>query len=191
MTEQQKMWYAMGVLIGADFKGQGEETLDSESLLAGMTDIYAGSEKMSAEEAAQIIGQYRAQKMSAVGTAWLADNAKKEGVQITESGLQYKVLTKGSGDTHPVITDTVTTHYEGSLISGQVFDSSFQRGEPAAFPLNRVIAGWTEGIQLMTEGDTFEFYIPYHLGYGAQGAGNDIPPYAALIFKVELIGIQG
>ncbi len=181
----------MGVLIGADFKGQGEATLDSDSLLAGMTDIYAGSEKMSAEEAAQIIGQYRAQKMSAVGAEWLAENAQKEGVQTTESGLQYKVLSKGAGDKHPVATDTVSTHYEGSLITGKVFDSSYKRGEPAAFPLNRVIAGWTEGIQLMTVGDTFEFYIPFHLGYGAQGAGNDIPPYAALIFKVELLGIQG
>lgn len=191
MTEQQKMWYAMGVLIGADFKGQGEATLDSDSLLAGMTDIYAGNEKMSAEEAAQIIGQYRAQKMSAVGAAWLAENAQKDGVVTTDSGLQYKVLSKGSGDQHPVATDTVSTHYEGSLITGQVFDSSYKRGEPAAFPLNRVIAGWTEGIQLMTVGDTFEFYIPFNLGYGAQGAGNDIPPYAALVFKVELLGIQG
>lgn len=190
MTEQQKMWYAMGVLIGADFKGQGEATLDSDSLLAGMTDIYAGNEKMAAEEAAQIIGEYRAQKMSAVGTAWLAENAKQDGVITLESGLQYKVLSKGDGGKQPVATDTVSTHYEGSLINGQVFDSSYKRGEPAAFPLNRVIAGWTEGIQLMSVGDTFEFYIPFQLGYGAQGAGNDIPPYAALVFKVELLGIQ-
>jgi len=180
----------MGVLIGADFKGQGEATLDSDSLLAGMKDIYAGEEKLSAEEAAQIIGQYRAAKMSAVGTAWLAENAKKDGVTTTASGLQYKVLSSGSGDKHPVATDTVSTHYEGSLITGQVFDSSYKRGEPTAFPLNRVIAGWTEGIQLMKVGDTFEFYIPYNLGYGAQGAGNDIPPYATLVFKVELLGIQ-
>ena len=190
MTEQQKMWYAMGVLIGADFKGQGEATLDSESLLAGMTDVYAGKEKMAAEEAAQIVGDYRAQKMSVVGTAWLAENAKKEGVQSLPSGLQYKVLSKGDGAKNPVSTDTVSTHYEGSLINGQVFDSSYKRGEPVAFPLDRVIAGWTEGIQLMTVGDTFEFYIPFNLGYGAQGAGNDIPPYATLIFKVELLGIQ-
>jgi len=180
----------MGVLIGADFKGQGEATLDSESITAGMKDMYAGNPKMSAEEAAQLIGEYRAKKMSAVGTAWLAENAKKDGVTTTDSGLQYKVLTKGSGDKHPIATDTVSTHYEGSLINGQVFDSSYKRGEPAAFPLNRVIPGWTEGIQLMTVGDTFEFYIPFNLGYGAQGAGNNIPPYATLVFKVELLGIQ-
>lgn len=190
MTEQQKMWYATGILISTDFKGQGEETIDSDSLLAGMKDVYAGEEKMSAEEAAQIIGEYRAQKMSATGMAWLAENAKEEGVKTLESGLQYKVLQKGDGTKKPAATDTVTTHYEGSLISGQIFDSSYKRGEPAAFPLNRVIAGWTEGIQHMVVGDTFEFYIPFHLGYGAQGAGNDIPPYATLIFKVELISIQ-
>ncbi len=190
MTEKQKMWYAMGVLIGADFKGQGEETLDSESLLAGMTDMYAGDEKIAAEEAAQIIGEYRAHKMSALGTAWLVENAKKEGVQSLPSGLQYKVLSNGYEDKKPEATDTVSTHYEGSLINGQVFDSSYKRGEPASFPLNRVIPGWTEGIQLMNVGDTFEFYIPFNLGYGAQGAGNDIPPYATLVFKVELLGIQ-
>ena len=190
MTKQQKMWYAMGVLIGTDFKGQGEATIDSESLLAGMTDVYAGNEKIVAEEAAQIVGDYRAQKMSVVGTAWLAENAKKEGVQSLPSGLQYKVLSKGDGAKKPVAADTVSTHYEGSLINGQVFDSSYKREEPVAFPLNRVIAGWTEGIQLMTLGDTFEFYIPFNLGYGAQGAGNDIPPYATLIFKVELLGIE-
>lgn len=190
MTEQQKMWYSMGLLIGNDFKNQGEESLEAESLAQGIKDMYAGKTEMTLEEAANTIGQYRSAKMSKEGTAFLAINGQNEDVTTLPSGLQYKVLTKGTGSTHPKASDTVSTHYEGKLISGKIFDSSYQRGEPAAFPLNRVIAGWTEGIQLMVVGDVFEFYIPFDLGYGAQGAGNDIPPYATLIFKVELLGIQ-
>ena len=127
--------------------------------------------------------------MKAEGEAYLAENAKKEGVKVTASGLQYKVLTEGTGKS-PKATDKVVCHYEGMLIDGTMFDSSVQRGEPATFGLNQVIAGWTEGLQLMKEGGKTRFFIPYNLGYGAQGAGGSIPPYAALIFDVELIEVK-
>ena len=123
------------------------------------------------------------------GEKYLAENAKKDGVVSLPSGLQYKVLTDGSGK-KPKATDKVKCHYEGFLIDGTVFDSSVQRGEPAVFPLNGVIAGWTEGVQLMAEGAKYRFFIPYQLAYGPQGAGASIPPYAALIFDVELIQVM-
>jgi FKBP-type peptidyl-prolyl cis-trans isomerase len=124
------------------------------------------------------------------GIAFLADNAKKANVVTTASGLQYEILTKGTGTKSPSATDNVTVHYQGTSLDGKEFDSSYKRGAPATFPLNGVIAGWTEGVQLMTEGAKFRFYIPSQLAYGEQGAGRDIGPNAALIFDVELIKIQ-
>ena len=122
------------------------------------------------------------------GIAFLAENAKREGVFCTRSGLQYEILKEGDGP-HPTSFDTVRCHYEGTLIDGTVFDSSYRRNQPAEFGLRQVIAGWTEGVQLMKEGSIFKFYIPYNLAYGERGAGADIPPYAALIFTVELIKV--
>ncbi len=126
----------------------------------------------------------------AAGIAFLAQNAKKPNIKTTASGLQYEVLTQGKGTTSPAATDTVTVHYKGTTLDGTEFDSSYSRGAPASFPLNRVIAGWTEGVQLMKEGDKFRFYIPSDLAYGAEGAGRLIGPNAALIFEVELIKIE-
>jgi FKBP-type peptidyl-prolyl cis-trans isomerase len=123
------------------------------------------------------------------GEKFLAENAKKPDIIVTKSGLQYTVLQQGEG-AKPTATDKVTVHYEGTTIDGNVFDSSYKRGEPASFPLNRVIAGWTEGVQLMQEGSKFRFFIPSSLAYGARGAGRDIGPNSALIFDVELIKIQ-
>lgn len=123
------------------------------------------------------------------GLAFLADNAKKEGVKSTASGLQYEVIKEGEGP-KPKATDTVSVHYHGTLIDGKVFDSSVERGEPTQFPLNRVIPGWTEGVQLMSKGAKYRFFIPYDLAYGDRGAGADIKPYSALIFEVELLEIQ-
>ena len=123
------------------------------------------------------------------GEKYLAENAKKEGVVTLPSGLQYLVIKKGNGK-RPKATDKVKCHYEGMLVDGTLFDSSVQRGEPATFPLNQVIAGWTEGLQLMTEGSKYRFFIPYTLGYGERGAGASIPPFAALVFDVELIEVQ-
>jgi FKBP-type peptidyl-prolyl cis-trans isomerase FkpA len=126
----------------------------------------------------------------AAGTAFLAENAKKPNIITTASGLQYEVLTPGTGTVSPKATDNVTVHYKGTTIDGTEFDSSYSRGEPATFPLNRVIAGWTEGVQLMKEGAKYRFFIPSELAYGEQGAGRAIGPNAALIFDVELIKIQ-
>ena len=123
------------------------------------------------------------------GKKFLEENAKKEGIQTTASGLQYEVLRDGAGP-KPGAANTVEVHYEGRLIDGKVFDSSYQRKETISFPLNRVIPGWTEGLQLMSTGSKYRLYIPSELGYGARGAGGDIPPHAALIFDVELISIR-
>lgn len=123
------------------------------------------------------------------GSVFLVENAKKEDIQTTESGLQYQVLNKGEGETHPTATSTVEVHYHGTLIDGTVFDSSVERGEPISFPLNKVIKGWTEGVQLMVEGDKFRFFIPSELAYGNQGVGT-IKPGSTLIFDVELISIK-
>lgn len=129
------------------------------------------------------------EESKAKGEAFLAENAKQPNIVTTASGLQYEVLSKGAGATYPSATDSVTVHYKGTTIDGNEFDSSYSRGEPATFPLNHVIKGWTEGVQLMKEGDKFRFYIPADLAYGASGAG-PIGPYEALIFEVELIKIH-
>lgn len=140
-------------------------------------------------EAMQAEMEQQALQMKEEQTAWLKENAKKDGVKTTKSGLQYEVITLGDGP-KPKATDRVKVHYEGSLTDGSVFDSSYERGEPITFGLNQVIKGWTEGLQLMPVGSTYILYIPYDLGYGERGAGNNIPPYATLIFKVELLGIE-
>ena len=128
-------------------------------------------------------------KARSEGESFLRDNGKRPGIITTASGLQYEILEEGNGK-HPKATDSVKCHYEGRLIDGTVFDSSIRRGEPAVFPLNGVISGWTEGVQLMAEGAKYRFYIPYQLAYGANGAGSSIPPYAALIFDIELIAVM-
>jgi len=123
------------------------------------------------------------------GRKFLAENGKKPGVITTASGLQYEVLTAGTGET-PKLTDKVTTHYKGTLINGKQFDSSYDRGEPATFPVSGVIKGWTEALQLMKVGDKWKLYIPYDLAYGERGAGRDIPPYSTLIFEIELLKVN-
>ena len=127
--------------------------------------------------------------MADAGTIFLEANGKKEDVTTTASGLQYKVIQPGSGP-RPKATDTVNVHYKGTFLDGKTFDSSYDRGQPISFPLNGVIAGWTEGVQLMPVGATYEFYIPSHLAYGERGAGGVIPPNSTLIFVVELLGIK-
>ncbi len=129
------------------------------------------------------------EKLKAEGKAFLDENKKKEGIQTTASGLQYKVLTQGKGK-QPTATSNVTVHYTGKLIDGTVFDSSVERNEPATFAVNQVIPGWTEALQLMREGDKWMLYIPYDLAYGERGAGGQIPPFAPLIFEVELIKVN-
>lgn len=189
--------YALGLVIGHNLKGSGISAIDAQEFAEAVKAVLENAQtRIDSRKAQQIVNErLTAMQEEAgraareTGEAFLADNAKKEGVVTTESGLQYMVLTEGSGK-HPVATDRVKCHYEGRLIDGTVFDSSYRRGEPATFPLNGVIAGWTEGLQLMGEGAKFRFFIPYNLAYGARGAGESIPPYAALVFDVELIEVQ-
>lgn len=198
-----KVSYALGLGIGRQLAQMGASELNIDDFAAAIKDVIAGNElKVSNREAQTIVQDYfrkqeeklnaeRAEKgkvAKAEGEKYLAENAKKEGVVMLPSGLQYMVLKEGNGK-KPKATDQVKCHYEGFLIDGTVFDSSIQRGEPAVFPLNQVIAGWTEGLQLMQEGAKYRFFIPYILGYGEGGAGASIPPYAALIFDVELLEV--
>lgn len=199
-----KVSYALGLGIGSQLKSMGADSLNIDDFAQAIKDTISGAElKVSHKESQQIVQEFfkeqeakqRAQAAEngraarEEGEKFLAENAKKEGVQVTESGLQYSVIKEGTGKS-PKATDTVVCHYEGFLTNGTVFDSSIQRGEPAAFPLNAVIAGWTEGLQLMKEGGKTRFFIPYNLAYGEAGAAGAIPPYAALIFDVELIEVK-
>jgi len=198
-----KVSYALGLGIGQQLSQMGAGELNIDDFAQAIKDVIAGAElKVQHREAQQIVQDYFAQQEKKInaqraeqgkaqkeaGEKYLAENAKKEGVVTTKSGLQYKMLTEGKGK-QPTAKDTVMCHYEGFLIDGTVFDSSVQRGEPATFPLQQVIAGWTEGLQLMKEGAKYRFFIPYRLGYGENGAGASIPPYATLIFDVELIQV--
>lgn len=191
-----KLSYAMGLGIGQQLSNMGATELVIDDFAQAIKDVLAGSElAVSHLEGQKIVQEYfrkKEEEMSKgareAGEAFLAENSTKEGVVTTASGLQYEVLKEGTG-AHPKATDSVTCHYEGRLIDGKIFDSSYKRGEPATFGLQQVIAGWTEGLQLMKEGAKYRFFIPYMLGYGASGAGQSIPPYATLIFDVELINV--
>ena len=196
--------YALGLGIGSQLKSMGAENLNIDDFAQAIKDVLNDSElKISMADSQQIVQKFfqeqeakqraamaeNGKKLKAEGEAYLAENAKKDGVITTASGLQYTVIKEGTGKS-PKATDTVVCHYEGFLTNGTVFDSSVQRGEPASFPLNGVIAGWTEGLQLMKEGGKNRFFIPYNLAYGGAGAAGAIPPYAALIFDVELIEVK-
>ena len=199
-----KLSYALGLGIGQQLAQMGATDLNVDDFAQSIKDVISGSElKVSHREAQKIVQEYfekkeakinaeRAEKGKAAkeeGEKYLAENSKKEGVVTLPSGLQYQVLKEGNGK-KPTAKDSVKCHYEGFLIDGTVFDSSVQRGEPAVFGLQQVIAGWTEGLQLMQEGGKYRFFIPYRLAYGEGGAGQLIPPYAALIFDVELIEVM-
>ena len=199
-----KLSYALGLGIGRQLAQMGAEQLSIDDFAQAIKDVVAGGQLKLDEAEAQVIVQEFFQKQEEKqraaaaemgkkakdeGEKYLAENAKKEGVVTLPSGLQYLVIKEGNGK-RPKATDKVKCHYEGMLVDGTLFDSSVQRGEPATFPLNQVIAGWTEGLQLMTEGSKYRFFIPYTLGYGERGAGASIPPFAALVFDVELIEVQ-
>lgn len=191
-----KISYALGLGIGQQLKNMGIEDFSLEDFTRSISDVMSDTEPaISHREAQALLNEYfdkqaREQAKGAIaeGSEFLEKNAQKPGVITTKSGLQYQVLTEGTGRS-PKATDKVRCHYEGWLINGNVFDSSYQRGEPADFPLNGVIPGWTEGVQLMKEGAKYRFFIPYLLGYGERGAGSSIPPYSTLIFDVELIKV--
>jgi FKBP-type peptidyl-prolyl cis-trans isomerase FklB len=198
-----KKSYALGMSIANNLRSSGVTSLDATSFAEGVADTLSGGKtRLTIEEAGDILEKLfkeledeKAADQAAVAAAfkeegekWLKDNAKEPGVKVTASGLQYKVIKEGTGR-KPGPTDTIRCHYEGTFTTGDVFDSSYKRGEPIEFALNQVIRGWTEGLQLMSEGSTYELYIPYQLAYGERGAGGSIPPCAALKFKVELIKV--
>jgi len=191
-----KISYALGLGIGQQIKSMNIENFSIEDFTKSISDVIEGKETaFSSREAQMMLQEYftrkqkeEAQAHIAEGKAYLDANAKRQGVVVTKSGLQYEVLQEGKGKS-PKATDTVRCHYEGRLLDGSVFDSSYKRGEPADFGLNQVIPGWTEGVQLMKEGAKFRFTIPYLLAYGEQGAGASIPPFSTLIFDVELIKV--
>lgn len=191
-----KLSYAWGLAMGQQLKGMGIKELNSESFKDGVKVAFDGGKpEMPVEEAQKLINDYLAELEAkaveaarAAGSKFLEENAAKEGVKTTASGLQYVVEKEGEG-AMPTAEDEVTVHYTGRLLGGTVFDSSVNRGEPATFPLNRVIPGWTEGVQLMKEGSKYVFFIPSDLAYGPQGIPGAIPPHSTLIFEVELIKV--
>lgn len=198
-----KLSYALGMSMGHNFKGTGIKTLNSADFAAGVASVYDGVKpEMTFDEAKRIVNEYfakleaemqaEAAKQGEVnrknGEAFLTENAKREDIKVTESGLQYEVLESGKGDS-PKASDNVEVHYTGKLIDGTVFDSSVERGVPASFGVTQVIPGWVEALQLMHEGDKWRLYIPSDLAYGPNGAGGVIGPNMTLIFDVELLRV--
>lgn len=198
MTKEQKISYALGANYGAMVKRDGV-TIDANAFVQGLQDAVAGKNQFTDAEMQEIFQMFQedmqarqnaaANEAKAAGVKFLEENKKNPNVKVTASGLQYTVNQEGKGE-HPTATSTVTVHYTGKLIDGTVFDSSVERGEPISFGLNQVIKGWTEGLQLMTPGSKYTFFIPSELGYGEQGAGGMIPGGATLIFDVELIDFK-
>ena len=198
-----KVSYALGIGIGRQLSQMGAAALNIDDFAQAIKDVLAGNLKMNEPEAQELVQDFFAKQEAkqqaeaaekgksakAEGERFLAENGKKAGIITTPSGLQYQVLREGNGKS-PKSTDTVECHYEGTLIDGTKFDSSYDRGQTATFPLNQVIAGWTEGLQLMQEGGKYRFFIPYNLGYGERGAGASIPPFAVLVFDVELVAVK-
>jgi FKBP-type peptidyl-prolyl cis-trans isomerase len=202
-TKKQVVSYAMGYNMGRQLKAMAQE-LDIDIVMQGLKDCTLGNkEKIPVAEMQKVLKEFyneytkklqekkrvQGEKNVAEGEAFLKKNAQKPGVKVTKSGLQYLVIKEGKGP-KPKPTDTVTVHYRGTLINGKEFDSSYKRGEPIKFPLNRVIRGWTEGLQLMSAGAKYKLFIPSKLAYGERGAGTDIAPNAVLIFDVELLSFE-
>jgi len=201
-TEEDRLSYSLGLIMGQRLQ-QDFDKLDVDMLAQAIKDTYAGNLKMTEAEVRETMQAFQQKKMLEqqeaqakaaeanlkAGQAFLAENGKKKGVMTTESGLQYQVLTAGNG-AKPALTDQVKVHYEGKLLSGKVFDSSYQRGEPVTFGLNQVIAGWQEGLQLMSVGSKWKIFIPSDLAYGPGGTGGPIGPNETLIFEVELLDIN-
>jgi FKBP-type peptidyl-prolyl cis-trans isomerase FklB len=196
-TPSERVSYSIGINIGMNLKKEAIDSLNVALLAQGIKDIMDSNKLLiDQEKANQEIQAYfeaaQKKKSEAViqeGEKFLAENKKRKGVITTASGLQYEIIKEGTGP-KPTLTDKVTTHYHGTKIDGTIFDSSVQRGQPATFPVNGVIAGWTEALQLMPVGSKWKLYVPYNLAYGERGAGGSIGPYTTLIFEVELISID-
>lgn len=198
LTQLDSASYSFGMKIAQGLKSDGVTSLNYELLSKAMKDVFTDKPlTVNDDDAGKTIGQFL-QKISKqkyavaeeAGKKFLEENKKNSKITTLPSGLQYEVITMGTGE-KPKATDEVTVHYRGTLIDGKQFDSSYDRNEPLKLPLNNVIPGWTEGVQLMPVGSKFKFYIPYELGYGERGAGQDIPPYSTLIFDIELVKIGG
>lgn len=197
-NEIKRASYGLGVLVASNVKNQGGDSLNLDALYLGIQDVFTKKNlQINEQECSMIVQSYMQEAMEkkvnalkAEGEAFLSANKLKPGVKETASGLQYQVITSGTGKA-PTAADEVTVHYEGKLVNAtEPFDSSLKRGEPATFGVSQVIAGWTEALQLMKEGDKWMLFIPAELGYGERGAGGQIPPYATLIFEVELIKVN-
>ncbi|PKH86890.1 peptidylprolyl isomerase [Colwellia sp. Bg11-28] len=199
-TIEQRVSYGVGRQLGDQLRNNPFKEFDITAVQAGIADALADAASQVSDEdlndAFSIISkklqeqeQAAAKEASAEGEVFLADNAKRDEVTVTESGLQYEVITTGEGE-KPSAESTVSVHYHGTFANGDVFDSSVERGQPAEFPVNGVIAGWTEALQLMTEGSKWKLTIPYDLAYGERGSQGAIPPYATLVFDVELLSIK-
>jgi FKBP-type peptidyl-prolyl cis-trans isomerase len=190
--------YAFGMSMAASLKSGGLKTLNYDLLMKGLKAEFSGQKTALTQQSAQAaiantfktVSQAKFSSNIAEGKKFLENNKKTPGVQSTASGLQYLVLTQGTG-TKPTATDSVLVHYKGTLLNGKQFDSSYDRGEPITLTLDRVIPGWTEGMQLMSSGSKYKFFIPYQLAYGERGAGQDIPPYSTLVFEIELLKVNG
>jgi FKBP-type peptidyl-prolyl cis-trans isomerase FklB len=197
-SDAAKASYGIGYNLGSRIRAQLGDSIDIAAYLAGTRQALDGLEpavpladaQQSMENLTREVEEASVAENTRAGAEYLATNGAREGVVTLPSGLQYEVVSMGEGE-RPTASDTVTTHYEGRLISGEVFDSSVARGEPATFPLNGVIPGWTEALQLMPVGSKWRLYIPANLAYGDNGAGNSVPPGATLIFEVELLSIDG
>lgn len=199
---EEKASYGLGLQMGQQLLQNGLEDIQLDALKAGIANGYLAQEpQLAMPEIQQAMAEMneimkqrhmaQAKEKAADGETFLAENAKRAEVTVLESGLQYEIITEGEGGDKPSAESTVRTHYHGTFIDGQVFDSSYDRGQPAEFPVNGVIRGWTEALQLMSKGAKWKLYIPYQLAYGEQGAPGAIPPFSALVFDVELLEILG
>lgn len=198
-TIEEQASYGVGRQLGEQLAANSFEGIDISAVQLGLSDAFDGKESQVAMQDLQVafteisqriqkVQEAAAEAASAEGEIFLGENAKRDGIVILESGLQYEILNEGTGD-KPSLDATVRTHYHGTFISGDVFDSSVVRDQPAEFPVSGVIAGWTEALQLMPVGSKWKLYVPHHLAYGERGAGASIPPYSALVFEVELLDI--
>lgn len=200
-TLEQKASYGVGRQMGDQLAKQPFDGMDLDAISAGIVDAFNGNEmRVSVQDIQEAFGvinerlqaeqEEKAKEAAAVGEAFLAENAKRDDVVVLESGLQYEIIEAGEeGSEKPTQSSTIRAHYHGTFIDGKVFDSSYDRGQPAEFPVSGVIAGWTEAVQLMNKGAKWKLFVPYNLAYGAQGSPGGIPPYSALVFDVELLDI--
>ena len=196
-TQIDSVSYSLGISVANNLKNSGFESIETDAMASAFNDVFSDKEvRITEDEANLLIQDYflelsekKSQEANAEGSSFLIENAKKEGVITTSSGLQYEIITNGTGAT-PSESDKVTVHYHGTLLDGTVFDSSVDRGQPATFPVNGVIPGWVEALQLMNVGSKYKLYIPSDLAYGERGAGGAIGPNATLIFEVELLSIN-